>query len=93
MDRCTSFRCDRCGCCCRNLRCFGTLYAALDNGHGVCRYYDVETRLCSIYTTRPILCRVEEGHEAFFRSIPKDEYFAGVRKGCEILKRMPDSTC
>ena len=51
------FHCDKCGICCRSLR-RSPLYSGLDRGDGVCRYLD--GNLCSIYATRPLLCRMDE---------------------------------
>ena len=53
------FHCDKCGICCRSLR-RSPLYRELDRGDGVCRYLD--GNLCSIYATRPLLCRVDESY-------------------------------
>lgn len=50
------FECDKCGACCRSLKC-SELYSKLDRGDGVCKY--LNDNLCSIYDTRPVLCRVE----------------------------------
>ena len=51
------FQCDMCGECCRNLG-RSSLYRALHDGDGVCRY--LTGNMCSIYKDRPLLCRVEE---------------------------------
>lgn len=61
-----TFPCSQCGACCRRLR-LSALYAGLDRGDGVCRY--LHDNLCSIYEERPLLCRIEEGYEAFYRDI------------------------
>ncbi len=81
-----SFKCDKCGLCCRSLREFGSLYSDLDDGSGCCRYLDQETNLCSIYETRPLKCRVEEGYPASFSGIPYEVYIKGTIKGCQMLK-------
>ena len=89
-DSCNSvFVCDKCGACCSHLRAFGAIYSFLDNGEGVCRYFDAETHLCSVYPVRPLLCRIREGYLAFFASsLSWEDYLAGVREGCQMLKRL-----
>lgn len=88
-----SFYCDRCGACCLQLPLFGDIYAFLDNGTGVCRYYDAEARVCSIYEIRPLLCRVEEGYKAYFSNIPYTIYLDHVYAGCRILKQCLYKKC
>ncbi len=78
------FKCDKCGLCCRNIG-KSEFYKELDRGDGVCRY--LRGNLCGIYESRPILCRVDEGYEAFFKSaMSKEEYYALNYKICEKLK-------
>lgn len=44
--------------------------------------------LCSIYETRPLLCRVEESYEAYFKDIiSKDEYDEMNTKACRVLQK------
>lgn len=87
-----NFVCDQCGACCRHIPQLGELFSYFDNGHGVCRHNDAQTRLCTIYEERPMICHVKDGHDAFFADMPWDEYLAGVRRGCEFLKSLPDTT-
>ena len=84
----SAFSCDCCGSCCRHLRLFGAMYAFLDNGNGVCRHFDAERNLCSIYAERPLICRVEEGYPAYFRYVPWEEYIRGTFEGCRRLKEL-----
>ena len=67
------FPCDQCGACCRNLK-LSELYRELDRGDGVCRYLD--GNLCSIYQTRPLLCRIDESYDRFFKdSMSREEFY------------------
>lgn len=78
------FQCSKCGECCRNLD-KSPLYAELDSGNGVCRY--LKGNLCSIYEYRPLLCRIDESYEEFFKdSISKEEYYRLNYEACNILK-------
>ncbi len=80
------FKCDMCGECCRNLN-RSPLYAELDMGNGVCKYLDGNK--CSIYENRPLLCRVDESYEAFFKDILTiDEYYRLNYEACDILKKL-----
>lgn len=77
--------CDCCGECCRNLG-ESELYKELDRGDGICRYLD--GNLCSIYEKRPLLCRIDECYEQFFKELyTKDEYFYLNFKACMQLKK------
>ncbi len=80
------FPCDQCGACCRNLR-LSPLYAELDRGDGVCKY--LSGNLCSIYESRPLLCRVDESYEKFFKEVMSlEDYYRLNQEACEILKRI-----
>jgi hypothetical protein len=85
------FQCDRCGACCRNLH-LSELYRHLDRGDGVCRY--LVENLCSIYPNRPLLCRVDESYEVFFReTMSLDEYYKLNYAVCNQLKSQEEYVC
>lgn len=78
------FQCNKCGCC-RNLN-KSILYAGLDRGDGVCKYLD--GNLCSIYEERPILCRIDECYELYFKQIiDKKKYYNLNKEMCENLRK------
>lgn len=61
----------------------------LDRGDGVCRYLD--GNLCSIYATRPLLCRVDESYEVYFKDkMSKEEYYRQNYLCCEQLKKQEE---
>lgn len=79
------FNCDMCGLCCRNLD-KSELYSDLHNGNGICKY--LRGDLCSIYDNRPLLCRVDECYELFYKkSMTRDEYYKLNYKFCLELKK------
>lgn len=79
------FKCDMCGECCRNIG-VSLLYKELDDGNGVCKY--LNGNLCSIYYNRPLLCRVDESYNAFFKNyISKEEYYRLNYELCDKLKK------
>ncbi|ODM26494.1 hypothetical protein A7W90_09815 [Clostridium sp. Bc-iso-3] len=82
------FKCDKCGQCCKNLD-KSSVYAELHNGDGICKYLD--GNLCSIYSTRPILCRVDESYELYFKNImTRDKYEELNQEVCIILKKIEE---
>lgn len=73
-----------CGECCRNLD-KSPLYQDLHNGDGICKF--LENNKCLIYEKRPLICRVDDGYEAFFKEeMSYEEYLQYNYKCCEILK-------
>ena len=78
------FICDCCGCCCRNLN-KSPLYAELDSGNGTCKY--LIGNLCSIYDQRPLLCRIDDCYELFFKnSMEREKFYKLNMLVCENLK-------
>lgn len=80
-----SFKCSRCGACCRSLD-RSALYADLDRGDGVCRYLDEKSNLCTIYGRRPLKCNVDRMYELYFcRFMSREAYEAENYKMCRLL--------
>lgn len=78
------FKCDQCGECCKNLD-KSPIYVELDTGNGICKY--LNGNKCSIYDERPLLCRVDESYEHFFKDIMSlEEYYKQNYKVCNTLK-------
>lgn len=79
------FNCDKCGACCKNLK-HSIIYASLDRGNGVCKY--LNGNLCSIYENRPVICRVDESYNLFFKQLMSlDEYYERNYAACLELKK------
>lgn len=79
------FFCDKCGLCCQNLN-RNPIYKNLDDGTGVCKHYDRETRMCLIYNSRPLICNVKLGYELFADKLTYEEYLKMNYDMCKILK-------
>lgn len=78
------FKCDCCGECCRNLD-KSDLYSELDRGDGTCIYLDGNK--CSIYNKRPLLCRIDECYELYFKEqYSIEEYYELNYKICKKLQ-------
>ena len=79
------FPCDKCGECCRNLK-LSDLYQDLDRGDGVCKY--LVGNLCSIYRSRPLLCRIDESYDSFFKNfMMREEFYYANLQVCSELKK------
>lgn len=78
------FMCDKCGKCCRNLD-KSPIYEELHDGNGICKYLD--GNLCSIYENRPLLCRVDESYNKFFKNtMTLEKYYKINYKFCIKFK-------
>ncbi len=78
------FKCDMCGECCRNLD-KSVIYRDLHDGNGVCRFLD--GNICTIYDKRPLICRIDDSFEAFFKEqMSYEEYLRHNYECCKILK-------
>lgn len=59
-----AFPCNGCGKCCRLVdRSVETAW--LDRGDGTCRSFDETTLRCTIYETRPLVCRIHDYHTRY----------------------------
>ena len=78
------FKCDMCGQCCRPLD-RSEIYKEIDRGDGTCRY--LTGNKCSIYEKRPVICRVDESYELFFKKLySKEQYYRLNYEACKKLK-------
>lgn len=64
MSKHSIFPCVACGQCCRRVN-YSEETIFLDRGDGICRYFNEQTSLCTIYETRPLVCRVEDYYKAY----------------------------
>lgn len=73
-----------CGCCCMHVS------DLLPNTNGVCHNYNIELKNCNIYETRPLICRVVEGFDAYNFGLTWDEYVEVNRESCKRLRKAHD---
>jgi len=59
MNALAPFPCNGCGRCCQLID-RSPATSAMDRGDGTCRHFDDATRGCTIYATRPLVCRVQD---------------------------------
>jgi Fe-S-cluster containining protein len=58
----------------------------MNRGDGTCMHYDVKSSQCTIYDTRPLVCRVDEFYrERFARSISRRVYYLLQADACVKL--------
>lgn len=80
------FNCSQCGLCCQRVN-FAEETKFLDRGDGTCKHYDSETKNCSIYTTRPDICRVDKFYERHYKKTHSwDEYVVMNLAACRDLQ-------
>lgn len=81
------FECDCCGLCCMNLK-LSVLYSDLDRGDGICRYLDVDSKLCSIYDKRPEKCNLDKLYDMLYKDkIDREKYYKLNYEVCKKLKK------
>lgn len=80
------FKCDKCGLCCESVS-SSFLGKKLDRGDGICRFFNVTSRLCSIYENRLVFCNVDRCYEIFYKnSVTREEYYNLNYEVCRQLK-------
>ena len=80
------YPCIKCGSCCRSID-RSDIYSDLDNGHGICIYFNQNTSQCNIYENRPEKCRINEMYKYFKESMSYEEYIKLNIEGCKSLRR------
>ncbi len=88
-----NFDCTKCGLCCMNLQ-NNPLYNDLNRGDGICKFLDLETKLCSIYDSRPDKCNIDVGYEKYFKNkMSKEKYYQLNYEACNKLQESGDKKC
>ncbi|AQQ60520.1 flagellin N-methylase [Helicobacter bilis] len=81
----TGFPCTSCGACCKNIAGIKEL-ESYDLGNGVCRFLD-SNNMCSIYDSRPSICRVDIMFEkVYFKHYSKEEFYRLNVEACKTLQ-------
>ena len=79
------FLCEKCGLCCQNLD-KSDIYNDLNDGTGVCIYFEKETKLCTIYDNRPAKCNVMAFYQYVKNDISLEDYLKMNYESCRRLK-------
>lgn len=80
-----AFPCNQCGWCCQNLQ-NHTLYKSLDDGNGVCIYFDKTNSSCTVYHNRPLICNIQAMYEAVFSSMDYEDYINLNIQTCQSVQ-------
>ena len=84
------FQCRKCGKCCTLFRLFpedSEWRLKLDSGDGTCRYFDRQSRLCSIYDTRPLICNNARFYDECLKdSMSREEFDSFLNEYCEKIR-------
>ncbi|MEQ1667282.1 MAG: YkgJ family cysteine cluster protein [Sulfuriferula sp.] len=80
-----SFPCTKCGLCCRHVD-RSELTQALDDGDGVCMHLDRKADICTIYDSRPDLCRIDSAFQFFEQEMTLTEYYLANARVCNALQ-------
>ncbi len=81
------FKCKRCGLCCKSVS-LSPLYAELNRGDGICKYFDNNSLLCTIYDHRPLVCNVDAMYETYLAyKMSKNEFYKLNYAGCRALEQ------
>lgn len=81
------FLCDQCGKCCEKVY-TSEMYRYLADDTGRCKY--LKDNLCSIYENRPLICRVDEMYESYYKEVMTlEEFYTLNYKTCDVLKSKP----
>lgn len=85
------FPCNGCGLCCEQVH-RSSETAFLDGGNGSCRHFDAAGRRCTIYASRPDICRVDRQYTLRFHSqCTWDEFVAINTRACRQLVELHEA--
>ena len=80
------FPCTKCGVCCQSISNIPELKNN-DLGNGVCRYFDNLTNECTIYDTRPTVCRIDTMYEVKYNKyFTKQAFYLMNAEACNLLQ-------
>ncbi|RFU64463.1 YkgJ family cysteine cluster protein [Bacillus sp. V59.32b] len=79
----TRFPCTSCGACCSSIDGIGFLEEYNQNG----RCTKLNNNECSIYESRPLLCRIDDSYDQIFSSyMTREEFYRQNAKACNELQ-------
>lgn len=80
------FPCTGCGLCCQNIVDIEEL-KAFDLGNGTCRYLNRQDNSCSVYDTRPDICKIETMFAIkYHQFFTKSDFYIENAKVCNELQ-------
>ncbi len=80
------FPCSGCGLCCQNISTINEL-KDFDLGNGICKHFNISNNACSIYETRPDICRVDKMFDIeYYKYFSKENFYIENAKVCNKLQ-------
>lgn len=80
------FPCTSCGLCCQNISTINEL-KEFDLGNGICKYFNIIDNSCSIYDSRPDICKVDKMYETKYNNFfTKNKFYIENAKVCNQLQ-------
>jgi len=80
------FPCTKCGLCCQHISGIEEL-KDFDLGNGICKYFNNIDNICSIYDTRPDICRIDKMYEIKYKNFfTKNDFYIENAKVCNELQ-------
>lgn len=80
-----TFPCTKCGLCCMNLHKSDAL-SSFHAGDGICKYFDKKIG-CTIYSSRPQVCKIDDGYKYFTPQLSLEEYYQKNAQVCNQLQQ------
>ena len=80
------WECKKCGKCCMVV---GFYAGFLNRGDGVCKNFDMSSKLCKVYDDRPLICRVDDMYEQVKdKFISKEHYYKFQKNMCDKAREV-----
>lgn len=79
------FPCTGCGLCCMHIDTINAL-KKFDLGNGICKNLNVKEKKCNIYSSRPLICRVDELYHKIFKAKFDIRYF--YEKNADVCNQL-----
>lgn len=77
------FPCTSCGACCSTIE--GIAFLKEYNKNGQCN--KLENDKCTIYESRPLMCRIDDSYDKLFSSyMTREEFYHQNAKACNVLQ-------
>jgi len=82
------FPCTKCGLCCQNISNIPEL-KDFDLGNGICKHFNLITNSCKIYSTRPLICKIDEMYEKkYYEEFTRKNFYILNAKACNSMQEI-----
>lgn len=80
-----NFPCNQCGACCQRVD-IASETRFLDRGDGTCRHFHDKSKMCSIYSERPEICRIDVQYIKHYSYYSWNEFVKLNQEICHVLE-------